>query len=68
MRAVSEEARSLKCGRCDRELVPKKIVFEYLGHTVAHEVPVCPKCGRVFISKELAEGRMAEVERQLEDK
>jgi len=65
---VSEEARSLKCGRCDRELVPKKIVFEYLGHTVAHEVPVCPKCGRAFISKELAEGRMAEVERQLEDK
>lgn len=65
---MSEEARSLKCGRCDRELVPKKIVFEYLGHTVAHEVPVCPKCGRAFISKELAEGRMAEVERQLEDK
>jgi uncharacterized protein with PIN domain len=68
VRAVSEEARNLRCSRCDRELVSKNIVFEYLGHTVAHEVPTCPKCGKVFISKELAEGRMAEVERQLEDK
>jgi hypothetical protein len=48
------------------ELVVKKIVFEYLGHTVAHEVPACPKC--VYISKELAEGRMSEVEQALEDK
>jgi YgiT-type zinc finger domain-containing protein len=50
------------------ELVVKKIVFEYLGHTVAHEVPACPKCGKVYISKELAEGRMSEVEQALEDK
>ncbi len=54
--------------KCDRELVLKKVVFEYMGHTVAHEVPVCPKCGKVYISEELAEGRMAEVEQLLEDK
>lgn len=60
--------RAWKCCRCDKELVPKKIVFEYLGHTVAHEVPVCPKCGKVYISEELAEGRMSEVEQALEDK
>ena len=29
---------------------------------------VCPKCGKVFISRELAEGKMAEVEILLEDK
>jgi hypothetical protein len=57
-----------KCCKCDMELVVKKIVFEYLGHTVAHEVPACPKCGKVYISKELAEGRMSEVEQALEDK
>jgi hypothetical protein len=50
------------------ELVSKKTVLSYLGHTVAHEVPTCPKCGKVFIPEELAEGRMAEVEQQLEDK
>jgi ribosomal protein S27AE len=65
---VNPEARSWKCGRCDMELVMKKTVLAYLGHTVAHEVPTCPKCGRVFIPEELAEGRMAEVEQQLEDK
>jgi predicted RNA-binding Zn-ribbon protein involved in translation (DUF1610 family) len=65
---VSPEARIWKCASCDRELVLKKTVLSYLGHTVAHEVPTCPKCGRVFISEELAEGRMAEVEEQLEDK
>jgi ribosomal protein S27AE len=65
---VSTEARIWKCGRCDRELVMKKTVLVYLGHSVAHEIPTCPKCGKVFISEELAEGRMAEVEQQLEDK
>ncbi len=39
-----------------------------MGHTVAHEVPACPKCGKVYISEELAEGRMSEVEQMLEDK
>ena len=32
------------------------------------ELPCCPVCGRVFISAELAEGRIAEVEQMLEDK
>jgi hypothetical protein len=57
-----------KCGKCDRELVMKKTVLAYLGHSVSHEVPTCSKCGKVFIPKELAEGRMAEVEQLLEDK
>lgn len=65
---MEAEARVLKCCKCDKELAPKKIVFDYLGHTVAHEVPTCPKCGRVYISKDLAEGKMAEVEQLLEDK
>ncbi len=65
---VSAEERIWKCGKCSRELVKKKTVFSYLGHTVAHEVLACPDCGKVFISKDLAEGKMAEVEEQLEDK
>jgi ribosomal protein S27AE len=65
---VQAEARTWKCGKCKEELVVKKIVFSYLGHTVSHEVRACPKCGKVFIPEELAEGKMAEVEEQLEDK
>jgi uncharacterized protein with PIN domain len=65
---VSGEEETLRCCKCDRELVLKKVVLDYLGHTVSHEVPTCPKCGRVYISQELAEGRMSEVEQQLEDK
>jgi len=43
-------------------------VLSYLGHTVAHELLTCPKCGKVYVSKELAEGKMSEVEQLLEDK
>jgi len=57
-----------KCGKCNQELQLKKTVFSYLGHTFSHEVPTCPKCGKIFISKELAEGRMSEIEELLEDK
>lgn len=62
------EAKVWKCCRCNEALVPKKTVLSYLGHTVAHEVPTCPKCGRVYIPQELAEGKMAEVEELLEEK
>jgi len=58
----------MKCVSCDQELVIKKTEFDYLGNTFSHEVPVCPNCGGVFISQELALGKMAEVEQQLEDK
>jgi DNA-directed RNA polymerase subunit RPC12/RpoP len=65
---VNAEARIWKCGKCKKELAVKKTVFSYLSHTVAHEVTACPECGKIFITRELAEGKMAEVEEQLEDK
>lgn len=60
--------KTIKCAKCGVELTLKKNVFNYMGRSFTHEVPCCPKCGRVYISKELAEGKMAEVEEQLEDK
>ena len=60
--------RDWKCGACNESLVVKKMIFSYMGRDVTHEVSQCPKCGKVFIPRELAEGRMAEVEEQLEDK
>lgn len=68
---MSESAtpeKKLVCRRCGVQLVPMKTQFEYLGHSFHTEVPACPVCGQVFISDELARGRMAEVEMSLEDK
>ena len=59
---------TMKCAKCNEALILKKVVFDYVVRSFAHEVPCCPKCGFVYISQELAEGRMAEVEEQLEDK
>lgn len=57
-----------KCALCDEPLVLKKTLFSYMGRSFSHEVPRCLQCGRVLILPDLAEGRMAEVEEQLEDK
>jgi len=56
------------CAKCGVALAPKNNVFSYMGMTFSHEVLCCPKCGMVFITKELAEGKMAEVEQLMEDK
>ena len=63
-----KDNRAWKCSRCKMPLNKKKTIFSYLGRDVTHEVDRCLNCGKVFIPKELAEGRMAEVEGQLEDK
>jgi len=65
---MNEEKKSVRCARCGVELVTRQTTFSYMGRTFGHEVPVCPKCGKVFISQSLAEGKMAEVEVLLEDK
>ena len=62
------EKRILKCARCKVELVEKQVMFSYMRRTFGHNVPMCPNCGKAYISRELAEGRMAEVEVLLEDK
>ncbi len=57
-----------QCGKCGAGLVTTKVAFEYMGRTFDHEVPACPVCKKVFVSKELAQGKMAEVETLMEDK
>lgn len=59
---------SWRCARCGTELVPTNVIFRYMGRSFSHEVPACPDCGRVLITKELAQGKMAEVEALMEDK
>ena len=62
------EERKWFCAKCGVELKPRKTIFQYMERSISHEVPVCPRCGKVFIPRDLAEGRMAEVETALEDK
>ncbi len=56
------------CCKCQRELVPAKTYLSYLGHSFSATILRCPECGQVYIPEEMAKGRIAEVEMQLEDK
>ncbi len=62
------EKRVWICQACNRELVPRKTDFSYLGHSFYADILACPQCGQVFIPEEMARGRIAEVEMRLEDK
>ena len=58
----------LECKKCQVPLATKKVNFEYLKLNFFSEVPACPVCGQVYVPEELAKGKMAEVERNLEEK
>jgi hypothetical protein len=62
------EMNKWKCAKCGCYLAVRNIVFTYLGMSFSHEALCCPKCRKVFIPRSLAEGRMAEVEKLMEDK
>ncbi len=62
------EKKVLICQKCQKELQPSKTQLSYLGHEFSTEILKCPVCGEVYIPEELAKGRIAEVEMQLEDK
>ncbi len=57
-----------KCYRCKVPLELMDTHFTYLGKKFKHPVPRCPKCGQVFIDKELAKGKMHQVESSFEEK
>lgn len=56
------------CRRCQIDMEPKKVFFDYLGHNFHTDILCCPQCGEVYVPEKLVKGRMAEVERELEDK
>ena len=49
-----DNATNWKCNKCGEALVMKKVVFGYMNRSFSHEVPVCPKCSKVFISQALS--------------
>jgi len=66
--ALTEDENRLICTRCNAPLEKSETKFDYLGHKFTRHVPKCPVCGMVYVSEELAVGRIAEVETMLEDK
>lgn len=61
-------ARVVICYQCQKELAPAKTNLSYLGVSFPADILRCPECGQVYIPEDLAKGRMAAVEMQLEDK
>lgn len=68
LKVLDEDFSSWKCATCGHHLQPSPVELEYLDSRFNVELPACPDCGFVLIPEELALGKMAEVERMLEDK
>ena len=56
------------CAQCNLPLESGQVMVAYLDSAYPVELLKCPQCGLVLIPEELALGRMAEVEKTLEDK
>lgn len=62
------EERTLICAKCNVPLAIGKVNISYLGSMFPVDLLRCPDCKQVFISEDLALGKMAQVEKLLEDK
>lgn len=56
------------CAGCGIALQPGKVTVSYLDNAYPVELLRCPRCGLTWVPEELALGKMAEVEKTLEDK
>ena len=56
------------CSRCRCQLELTEIHVTCLERHFTHKVPRCPQCGQVYITEELAEGKIAQLEKSLEEK
>ena len=62
------EAEEWLCASCGVALELGVVEVAYMGSKYPVELPKCPKCGIVFVPEDLAVGKMAEIEKILEDK
>ncbi len=62
------DAGTWLCQRCQCPLEQKKMQVFYLDNAFEVSLPACPQCGLTLTPKSLAQGKMLEVERLLEDK
>jgi len=63
-----ETDAALICRKCGVALEPAETYFEYFDHGFHTKLLRCPVCREVYIPEDLALGKMAEVEKNFEDK
>jgi hypothetical protein len=63
----SEQAQ-WTCAGCNVPLEIAQVMIAYLDSAFPVDLPKCPQCGMVYIPENLALGKMADVEKSLEDK
>jgi hypothetical protein len=56
------------CAQCNLPLASSQVNVTYLGIAYPVDLLRCPRCGLTLVTEELAAGKMAEVEKTLEDK
>jgi hypothetical protein len=56
------------CAACQKTLVIRPVEISYMGSAFPVNLPCCPQCGQVYLPEDLALGKMADVEKSLEDK
>ena len=56
------------CANCNIPMQLGKVDISYLGNSFPVDLLKCPNCGLILIPEEMALGKMAEVEKALEDK
>ena len=66
--SLSEGELGWSCAACGEALAMVKVGFTYMKGNFEVELPACAACGLVLVSEELANGKMADAERILEDK
>jgi hypothetical protein len=57
-----------QCEQCSTPLELGQVAVSYMGNSFTTDMPFCPQCKQVLVPEELAMGKMAEVEKILEDK
>ena len=62
------EQQQWMCACCNMPLIITQVMIAYLDSAFPVDLPKCPSCGMVYIPESLALGKMAEVEKSLEDK
>lgn len=68
MNDQTEKTTVWMCDKCQKALVSQKVKVRYLEGNFEVELLKCPECNMVFISEDLALGKILEVEKSLEDK
>lgn len=56
------------CQKCNVPLVKTPVQLRYLHAGFPVEMPGCPVCGMIYISEDLALGKILNVEKALEEK